>query len=119
MGSDEKKLSDEQKPSDEPESDNQVKKFRAKFVHTPSRRKTVYVDDHTIRHERHFLKRIERHKNRRLERYCICPLTRWLLFKEKISRFNAIFLRTRRFLDSVLSSIVLHNATGSTMASAE
>lgn len=57
----------------------------------------MYVDDHTIRHERHFLKRIERHKNRRLERYCICPLTRWLLFKEKISRFNAIFLRTRRF----------------------
>lgn len=32
------------------------------LVHTPSRRKTVYVDDHTIRHERHFLKRIERHK---------------------------------------------------------
>ncbi|KJH44719.1 hypothetical protein DICVIV_09243 [Dictyocaulus viviparus] len=36
--------------------------------------------------------------NKRLERLCICPVTKWLLFKEKLARFNSVFCRIERGL---------------------
>ncbi|KAK5964296.1 hypothetical protein GCK32_007444, partial [Trichostrongylus colubriformis] len=100
--SDERKPGDEQRQSDEIFSDivkskkEGKKSFRAKIVHTPSRRAAPTADDRTLRCERYFLRRIERHKHRRLERYCICPVTRWLLLKEKMSHVCSFFRRTGR-----------------------
>ncbi|XGW31457.1 hypothetical protein V3C99_009986 [Haemonchus contortus] len=99
----EKKHSEDLRQS-EPTSDEMTKNkkegkksFRAKILHTASRRSGVLqVDDVTIRGERHFLKKIERHKHRRLERYCICPVTKWLLFKERMSQVGSVLLRTGR-----------------------
>ncbi|KAK6051080.1 hypothetical protein COOONC_11416, partial [Cooperia oncophora] len=65
-------------------------------VHTPSRRTGPPSDDHTIRCERYFLKKIERHKHRRLERFCICPVTKWLLIKERLNQVDAMLQRTGR-----------------------
>ncbi|WKY03783.1 hypothetical protein Q1695_005050 [Nippostrongylus brasiliensis] len=98
--SDEKKAGEDQRLLNDLEDEIQRKKsFRAKLVHTPSRRVAVtYADDRTIRCERYFLRRIERHKHRRLERYCICPVTKWLLFKEKLGRIKGALGQTGRCL---------------------
>ncbi|ETN81358.1 hypothetical protein NECAME_08535 [Necator americanus] len=70
--------------------------LRATLVHAKTRIGT-HADDRTIRGERGFLKSIEKHKNRRLERLCICPVTKWLLFKERIMRLNISLVRVKRF----------------------
>ncbi|EYB89158.1 hypothetical protein Y032_0235g3185 [Ancylostoma ceylanicum] len=71
--------------------------LRARLVHAKTR-VCSHVDDRTVRGEREFLKTIEKHKNQRLERLCICPVTKWLLFKERIMRLNIFFVRLQRCL---------------------
>ncbi|CAJ0602868.1 unnamed protein product [Cylicocyclus nassatus] len=70
--------------------------LRARFVHAKSRTSSI-MDDRTVRGERDFLRTIEKHKHRRLERLCICPVTKWLLFKERMGRLNNILVRVKRF----------------------
>ncbi|KAK6747157.1 hypothetical protein RB195_000400 [Necator americanus] len=81
--------------SEEPKTCRKMS-LRATLVHAKTRIGT-HADDRTIRGERGFLKSIEKHKNRRLERLCICPVTKWLLFKERIMRLNISLVRVKRF----------------------
>ncbi|KAE9420958.1 hypothetical protein Angca_000252, partial [Angiostrongylus cantonensis] len=56
------------------------------------------AEDYTIKDEKHFLNYIEKYKNRRLERFCICPATKWLLFKEELAQYYSVLCRIERCL---------------------
>ncbi|KAL6738926.1 hypothetical protein Aduo_012422 [Ancylostoma duodenale] len=72
--------SDGERTEQEWELKSRKTSLRARLVHAKTR-VCSHTDDRTVRGEREFLRTIEKHKNQRLERLCICPVTRWLLFK--------------------------------------
>ncbi|CAD6199801.1 unnamed protein product, partial [Caenorhabditis auriculariae] len=54
------------------------------------------VVEDTVRGERHFLNKIERCKNKRLQRICVCPLNGSVLIKEKMLGVQEFVRKTKQ-----------------------